>query len=541
MNTENTGYTPTPESTPVQQPMNAAPEQSTVNEQPAAGIPQYTNSQPQQNTMNVPPYMSEQPGHNTYAGGYNGGYTYQQFNTAPVQQPAPAKKKGNKGKLAKVMALVAAVAIVGGGAGFGGAFLANSINPSGTVRQTASYNIDDKKQDNTTKPSPNGDVSSALDAITSSESEGSTKKVSASDVTPTGVDGAYTTDELYAAVNDTIVLINVYQNQSASSDFYYDYFFGYGIDEGENDKKDSEPVLAGYGSGIVFTEDGYILTNAHVVDGAAKLVVEVNDYENDGETHEYEAKVIGSDTSTDIAVIKIERDEPFLAAKIGDSSTLKVGQDICVIGNPGVNSKVMFTHTLTKGIVSGLDIQCLADNGYSLSLIQTDAAINSGNSGGGMFDMYGNVVGVVNSKIVATTYEGIGFALTINEAKPIMEDLLNYGYVKSRPILGITTIKLNEYRAQLYGIRLSKGLLVSALNKGAPVENSGLQVYDVITKINGKNVESVEDVQAIISKFKVGDTVTATVARQNENGGMDSIEIDIELTESSNIETNKTR
>ena len=99
---------------------------------------------------------------------------------------------------------------------------------------------------------------------------------------------------------------------------------------------------------------------------------------------------------------------------------------------------------MTRGVVSGLDVECLADNGYSISLIQTDAAINSGNSGGGMFDMYGNVVGIVNSKIIATTYEGIGFALTINEAKPIMEDLLNYGYVKSRPVLGVTTVELNE-------------------------------------------------------------------------------------------------
>jgi len=150
-----------------------------------------------------------------------------------------------------------------------------------------------------------------------------------------------------------------------------------------------------------------------------------------------------------------------------------------------------------------------------------------------MFDMYGNVVGVVNSKIVATTYEGLGFALTINEAKPIMQDLLNYGYVKSRPVLGITTIELSEYRAQLYGAKLSRGLLVSELNEDAPVKNSGLRIGDIITKINGKNVESVSEVQEIIGKFKVGDTVTATVAREN-GSGVDSIDIDIILTESKN-------
>lgn len=505
---ENTGYTGTPEERSYQQPVNAAPVQ---------------------NTVNVPPYREQQ---NTY-GGYNSSYgrfdPYTGEPIAPVQTaaPAPEKKKSGKGKFVKAVALVAAVAVIGGGAGFGGAYLASNLNTSDGAKPTASYNIG---SNNTA--SADNDVSSALEAISTSDSSNSTKKVAASDVKPTGAGGTYTADELYEAVNDTIVLIKVYQNTSASSDYYYDYFFGYGRDDSDS-TKDSEPVLAGYGSGIVFTEDGYILTNAHVVDGSTKLVVEVNDYENSGETHEYEAKIIGSDTSTDIAVIKIERTEPFLAAKLGDSSSLKVGQDICVIGNPGVNAQVMFTHTLTKGIISGLDVQCLAENGYSLSLIQTDAAINSGNSGGGMFDMYGNVIGVVNSKIVATTYEGIGFALTINEAKPIMEDLLSYGYVKSRPILGVTTIKLNEYRAQLYGIRLTKGLLISDINKDAPVARSGLQVSDVITKINGQNVESVEDVQAIISKFKVGDTVTATVARQNSNGGMDSIDIEIELTESS--------
>ena len=260
----------------------------------------------------------------------------------------------------------------------------------------------------------------------------------------------------------------------------------------------------------------------------------MNDYNDPDKTHEYEAELIGSDTSTDVAVLKISRDEPFLAAKIGDSDSLKVGQDVCVIGNPGITAKIMFDHTMTKGIVSGLDVECLADNGYSISLIQTDAAINSGNSGGGMFDMYGNVVGIVNSKIIASTYEGIGFALTINEAKPIMEDLLNYGYVKSRPVLGVTTVELTEYRAQLYGAKLSKGLLISGMNEGAPVEKSGLKVADIITKINGINVETVSDVQSIIGKLKVGDTVTATVARENGLGGMDSIDIEIELTESSN-------
>lgn len=478
--------------------------------------------------------------------GYNNNYNYQNYQDYQgEQQPVyqEPKKQRKSGKFAKAAALVAAVAVIAGGAGFGGAYLAaNTIGTSQAIRSgssessrtTATYSADSGKSDG----GANGDVSNAIAAINGSEGGGivgttsSAGKTYPTDVQPSGANGEYTYSELYEAVNDTIVLVKVYKDQSSDDIYsYYDYYFGYG-ERGSGSKENSEPVYTGYGSGVVFTEDGYILTNAHVVSGASKLVVEVNDYNDSNETHEYEATVIGSDDSTDIAVIKIERDEPFLAAKIGSSDSLKVGQDIAVIGNPGVTASIMFAHTMTAGIVSGLDVECLADNGYSLSLIQTDAAINSGNSGGGMFDMYGNVVGVVNSKIVATTYEGLGFALSIDEAKPIMEDLLNYGYVKSRPVLGVTTVELNEYRAQLYGSKLSQGLLISGLNEGAPVEKSGLRVGDIVTKINGKNVSSIADVQSIISKFRVGDTVTATVARENTSGGMDSVEIDIILTES---------
>ncbi len=467
-------------------------------------------------------YNSEYDNNNNngYDAGANGTYVYAQ----PVMPQAQPKKNH---KFAKAAALVAAVAVIAGGAGFGGAYFANRVIGTDSGRITATYSTPSGSDGGSKNTDPS--VSSAIAAISESGSGNTAAaKVNASSVVPTGTNGQYTLPELYEAVNDTIVLVKVYQDTSASYD-YYDYFFGYGGDSGS---KSSEPIYTGYGSGIVFTEDGYILTNAHVVENATKLVVEVNDYNDPDVTHEYEAKVIGSDESTDIAVIKIERDEAFLAAKIGDSSSLRVGEQIAVIGNPGITADIMFAHTMTTGIVSGLDVECLNESGYSISLIQTDAAINSGNSGGGMFDMYGNVVGVVNSKIVATTYEGIGFALTIDEAKPIMEDLLNYGYVKSRPVLGITTIELSEYKAKLYKTKLSKGMLVASISENAPVSKSGLSVGDIITKVNGKNVSSLMDVQSILSKFRVGDTVTVTVARENGLGGVDSVDIDIELTES---------
>lgn len=454
-------------------------------------------------------------------------YNYnQQFTTEP------AKKK--KGKLGTVIALVAAVAVIGGASGFGGAYLASqSVGVIGGADGPTSIIVsdDNSPKDEADTPDSTGDVAGALSAINSS-GEGGTEKIHPYDVVATGVNGEYTTTELYEAVNDTVVLIKVYTTQTYSDYYsYYDYYFGYG-EPPKQSEEESEPVFSGYGSGVVFTEDGYILTNDHVVSGAEKIMVVVNDYNDSTITHEYEATLIGTDSSTDIAVIKITRDEEFVAATIGNSDTLKVGQDVCAIGNPGVTGDIMFEHTMTKGIISGLNRVSLSE-GYSLSLIQTDTAINSGNSGGGLFDMYGNVIGVVNSKIVTDTYEGIGFALTINEAKPIMEDLLSYGYVKSRPVLGITTIELNEYRAELYGVRISKGLLVAEINSDAAVAKSKLRISDVITKINGTNVETVADVQTIISKMKAGDKITVTVARATSNGELESIDIEIELSESS--------
>ncbi len=456
--------------------------------------------------------------------------TYQIPAQMQYQQPEPPRKKKN-GKFATAVAIIAAVTLIGGSAGFGGAYIATSIASSGkntvsdSAKPSASYNAESDQSGN--ESGNNGkDVSGAINALNQNDT-GAAQKTSAKDVTATGANGAYTAEELYEAVNDTVVFVKIYQTTSSSGYDYYDEYFGYGRG---SKKQDTEPQYVGSGSGVVFTEDGYILTNNHVVESASKITVEVNDYNDPNVTHEYEATVIGRDSSTDIAVIKIERDEPFLAAKIGNSDMLKVGQSVAAIGNPGYN-QYLFKHTMTTGIVSGLGITCLADDGYSSTLIQTDASINYGNSGGGLFDMYGNVVGIVNQKIVIDSYEGLGFAITINDVKPVIEDLLAYGYVKSRPMLGITTMPLNEYRAQLYGTKLSKGLLVTSISENAPVAQSGLKVADIITKINGTNVSSLAEVQTILSKLKVGDTITATVARENGSGGVDSIDIEIILTE----------
>ncbi|MGN0596058.1 MAG: S1C family serine protease [Ruminiclostridium sp.] len=428
----------------------------------------------------------------------NNEYNFTTQNTQPVQP----KKKGS---FKKVLAGVLAVAIIGGGAGFGGAYLAGSlVNSTNAVSQSA-----DTSAVTTTQPAP-----ADLSSLANTEQKKTTDELSAS--------------ELYKAVEQSIVKVSNYQKVSTTSTSgsgsIYDYFFGGGY----GSKKETEPSiqLYGTGSGVIFTTDGYVITNYHVIQNAAKISVTVTDSVTGAEGVEMEAEVIGSDSSTDLAVLKITRDEAFVAAPIGDSSSLEIGQTVCAIGNPSGLDK-----TITMGIISGLNRHYSSAEGYELSSIQTDTAINPGNSGGGLFDMYGNVVGIVNAKIVSEYTESLGFAITIDEAKPIINDLINFGYVTGRPVLGVTTVQLNEYTAYLYGYSTT-GLLITSINEGAPVEKSGLRLGDIITQINGTDVTTVSDVQAIIKSMKAGDTVEATVVRQSEDSSRtQTLKITIELTE----------
>ncbi len=430
----------------------------------------------------------------------NNEYSFTTQNTQPVQ---PKKKGGFK----KVLAGVLAVAIIGGGAGFGGAYLAGSlVNSTSAVSQSA----ETSSTVTTTQPAP-----ADLSSLANTEQKKTTDELSAS--------------ELYKAVEQSIVKVSNYQKVSTTSTSgsgsIYDYFFGGGFYGG---KKETEPSiqLYGTGSGVIFTTDGYVITNYHVIQNAAKISVTVTDSVTGDEGVEMEAQVIGSDSSTDLAVLKITRDEAFAAAPIGDSSSLEIGQTVCAIGNPAGLDK-----TITMGIVSGLNRHYSSEEGYELSSIQTDTAINPGNSGGGLFDMYGNVVGIVNSKIVAEYTENLGFAITIDEAKPIINDLINFGYVTGRPVLGVTTIQLNEYTAYLYGYNTT-GLLITSINEDAPVAKSGLRLGDIITQINGTDVTTVSDVQAIIKSMSAGDTVEATIVRQSEESSRtQTLKITIELTE----------
>lgn len=259
-----------------------------------------------------------------------------------------------------------------------------------------------------------------------------------------------------------------------------------------------ESEEASEGSGIIMSEDGYIITNAHVVDGASSLKVVLYD----GTT--YDAKLIGSDTATDLALIKVEA-TGLTAATFGDADELNVGDQMVAIGNPG---GITLNSSVTFGYVSALNRSIQTNNGYTVNCIQTDAAINPGNSGGALVNIYGQVVGINSSKIAATGYEGLGFAISINEALPVIESIKEYGYVKDRPVVGISYQFIDETTSSYY--RMPVGLYVAQVNSDN-AEKAGLERGDVITKMNGTAVDSSSVIASVLSDKKPGDTITLEV------------------------------
>lgn len=268
------------------------------------------------------------------------------------------------------------------------------------------------------------------------------------------------------------------------------------------------------GTGIVMSEDGYIITNAHVVEGANAVSVMLQD-----ET-EYEAEIIGCDTETDIAVLKINV-TGLTPAEFGDSNDVEVGELAIAIGNP---LGFELFGSVTGGIVSAVNREVTLDDERVMKLIQTDAAINSGNSGGPLVNSYGQVIGInsikISSNYSSATVEGLGFAIPIGDAQTIINDLINYGYVTGRPQIGISCEDISAMYARYYNI--PQGTMVKYINPDGPAANSGLQVGDVIIGANGQEISSLTELNEIKKQLNVGDTLTLTVSRNNQ-------EIDIKI------------
>ena len=265
------------------------------------------------------------------------------------------------------------------------------------------------------------------------------------------------------------------------------------------------------GSGFIVSPDGYIVTNNHVIEGADSVKVIIP-----GETEPVDAEVVGTDTSTDVAVLKIDRtDLPYVT--LGDSSVLQVGELAVAIGNPFGD----LAGTVTAGVISALDRE-VTIGGQSYNLLQTDASINSGNSGGPLVNSYGEVIGITNAKV--SEGEGLGFAIPINDIKSVIEDLVNNGYVTGRPAIGIGVITVDQTTAEQYGWPV--GAYVKEITKGGAAEKSGVKMGDIITAVDGTTVSSSADVSKIKNEHKVGDSIELTIYR---NG--DTMKVSIVLEE----------
>ena len=256
------------------------------------------------------------------------------------------------------------------------------------------------------------------------------------------------------------------------------------------------------GSGIILSADGYIVTNAHVVSGATSIKVVLND------NSEYNATVVGSDEKTDLAVLKIDA-TGLTPAEFGNSDQMQIGEQVIAIGNPG---GLELAGTLTVGYVSAVNRPITTTGGSTIDCIQTDAAINPGNSGGALVNSYGQVIGINSQKIAATEYEGIGFAISINEAQPIINDLIEYGYVRGRVVMGITMQIIDPTFAAIYGYQ--PGIGVVSVEQNSSAAKAGLVAGDIITAIDGESITSQETLTSILEGHKPGDVIELTVYRQ---------------------------
>ncbi len=262
-------------------------------------------------------------------------------------------------------------------------------------------------------------------------------------------------------------------------------------------------VSEGAGSGVIITADGYIVTNNHVINGATNIKVRTAD------GTEYTAKLVAADSKADLAVLKIDA-SGLTPAAYGDSSELAVGETVIAVGNPLGE----LGGTVTSGIISALDREITIDD-TTMNLLQTDTAINPGNSGGGMFNTSGQLVGIVNAKSAGAEIEGLGFAIPINSAKSVVEDLISKGYVTGRVNAGFTFVEVSDaLTAMRYRVN-DLGLYISAVASGSDGDKAGFQSGDYVVSIDGTKVSTAAEANAILDKKQVGDTVSFVIKRNN--------------------------
>ncbi len=258
------------------------------------------------------------------------------------------------------------------------------------------------------------------------------------------------------------------------------------------------------GSGIIIRQDGYIVTNNHVIENAAEITVATI------AGQKFPAKVVGADSRTDLAVLKVESDTALPFAELGDSSTVRVGEMALAIGNP---IREELAGTLTVGYISAIN-RTMEIDGKRMTMIQTDAAINPGNSGGALLNMHGQVIGINTAKSTGYDVEGLGFAIPINEAKPIIASIIEHGYVTGRVVIGIMGDTVTEAVSKAYN--MPEGVYVSQIVDGSGAQKAGIRGGDVILSCDGQEIATIDDINKIRDTHKVGETMTIQVDRNGQ-------------------------
>ena len=377
----------------------------------------------------------------------------------------PPKKEKTGWPAGLVITVTLVCSLLAGAFGAGGMFLATKF-------------MDDATTD-TTQPN-NSNINQSTTVL-----EGNRDNV-AIDITKIDTSKLMTQAEVYAAnVNSTVgITTSITTN-----------FWGY------------QTTSAASGSGFVFSKDGYILTNFHVVEDSNAITVSMYD----GTT--YDAKLVGYDESNDVAVLKIEATD-LVPVVLGNSDNLNVGDAVVAIGNPLGE----LTFSLTAGSISAKDREITMSTGNSMQLLQTDCAINSGNSGGALFNLYGEVVGITNAKYSSSSssssasIDNIGFAIPINKARSIAESIIEKGYA-SKPYVGVSVATVSE-ETQAYG--LPKGASVQEIVEDSPAAEAGLQINDIITYVNGEEITSSNDLVAVVRNAAIGDELKLTIYRMGK-------------------------
>lgn len=442
--------------------------------------------------------------------GNNGGYSYVNYYSDP-NGGDPNKKPKKKHTGLKVAAFVLAMVLVSGG----------SIGVYEGIRSS--------NADNSSSIVASND-SSAAESSTGDSSSSKKSDSSQSWIQLASTNGSMSVADIVEKVTPSVVGVQSTFSSSNGSNNNpmngYGGFFGYGS-QGNNGSQG----MTGVGTGIIMSKDGYIVTNAHVIyddeygyGEASSVQIQMSDEETT-----YDARIVAYDKEADIAVLKIDADN-LTPAEFGDSSSCEVGEMVVAIGNP---LGLQFQNTVTCGIISALDRK-VTINDNTMTLIQTDTAINNGNSGGPLINSSGQVIGINSAKMSSTysgeaTVEGIGFAIPMSEAKSIVDDLINYGYVTGRPQLGISCQDVTEAVSQAYNIPV--GAYIFSVTAGGAADQAGLQPGDVITGIQDQTISTTEELNAVKNQYKAGDTITLTYVRAGETKKVDVTLAEVQQTE----------